>query len=50
MSEGNKAMAMKAIALIDSSWDQTTGATPGTKEFVLTEAPRKPRKDNNYEV
>ena len=51
MSDDDKAMAMKAIVLIDSSWDQRSGATPGTKEFILTQAPKKPRKDNmNYEV
>ena len=51
MSADDKAMAKNAIALIDSSWDQRTGATPGTKEFIITEAPKKPRKDNkNYEV
>ena len=45
MSVDDKAMAKAGIALIDSSWDQTTGATPGIKEFVITEVPRKPRKD-----
>ena len=43
-------MAKAGIALIDSSWDQRTGAAPGLKEFVITEAPMKPRKEKHYEV
>ena len=50
MNADDKAMAMRGIKYIDNSWDQKSGAAPATREFVLSEAPKKPRDKVNYEA